>query len=161
MNRILAAPMGGLYTAPEPSNRQGEQEQWNHPFRIMYLEQCRGFGADEGGELAMRGDIGSGGYEIEPQELEKNSDSDEGEVGFKDQGEENPDEERPVQKSYMDGVAEERKQAKKKPARIRTRSVPANSGIASSRWLDAFRVSLQEIQNLELGQPGFKNRLKH
>jgi hypothetical protein len=139
--------MGGLNAAPQPGNREGEEEQRNHPFGVVHLEQSSGFGADEGGELALRGNIGSGGYEVEPQKLEKDPDSDEGEVWIKDQGEENPDEEGPVQKTDVDGVAEERKQAKKKPARVKTRSVPANSGIASSRWLDAFRASFRRFGN--------------
>jgi hypothetical protein len=139
--------MGGFHPTPQPGDRKGEQEQGNHPFGVVHLEQSRGLGADEGGELALRGDIGSGGYEVEPQELEKDADSDEREVRIKDQGEENPDEEGPVQKSYVDGIAEERKQAKKKPARVKTRSVPANSGIASSGWLDAFRASFRRFGN--------------
>lgn len=131
MDSVQASPEDGFHPASQPGEGDGHQEQGQHLTGLTHMEQGGCLGADIGGQLALRGDMSPRGNNVEPQELKKNANREEGEIGLQDQGKKDPDDNGPVQKAQMDRIAEQRQQAKKKPQRAMSRNGSVNSGIVS------------------------------
>jgi hypothetical protein len=88
---VQASPEAGFHPASQPGERDGHQEQGQHLPGLTRLEQGGCLRTDKGGQLALGGDMRPCGNDVEPQELKKNTDREEGEIGFQDQGKKDPD----------------------------------------------------------------------